>query len=109
MKIKHILLSFVCAVCLFAGEAFALNLQEARTSGAVGERTDGYVAVITNTSEVNALVAEVNAQRKQRYEQIAKDAGQPVDVTARIASQEIISKLPAGAMFMNAAGAWVRK
>ena len=103
------LLSLICAVCLFAGEAFAIDLQQARASGAVGEKTDGYVAAITNTAEVNALVADVNAKRKQRYEQIAKDTGQSVDVTAKIAAQEIITKLPAGATFMNAAGAWVKK
>ncbi len=109
MKIKNVLLSIICLVSLFTFDAFALDLKEARISGAIGEKTDGYVSAITNTPEVNTLAADINAKRKQRYEQIAKDNGQSVDVAAKIASQEIISKLPSGAIFMNAAGAWVKK
>ena len=125
MKIGFLrnLLFVVCAVCLFSsapvpafaeatadkGKAVAIDLQQARASGAIGEKTDGYVAVITNTPEVNAFVAEVNAKRKQHYEQIAKETGQSAEVTAKIASQEIIAKLPVGSTFMNPAGAWVKK
>lgn len=89
--------------------ALALDLQSARSSGAVGEKLDGYVAAIQSSAEVNALVADVNAKRKQEYTRISKENGQPVDVVAKLAMPQIVVKLPAGAMYQGADGSWQKK
>lgn len=89
--------------------ALAMTLEQARTSQAVGEKLDGYVAAVTATPEVQALVSDINAKRQQEYARISGQNGQPVDVVAKLASQQIIGKLPAGSLYQAPGGGWVKK
>lgn len=89
--------------------AFAMTLEEARTSGAVGEKLDGYVAVIKDSPDVQALVGEVNAKRQQEYARISKTNGQSVDVVAKLAAQQIFGKLPAGSFYQASDGGWKKR
>ncbi len=50
---------------IVASPAWALDLHSARSAGTVGEKTDGYAAAIQSSPDVDALVANVNNQRKQ--------------------------------------------
>ncbi len=102
---KHRIATTIAAL-LFATTAFALDLAGARSSGAVGETAEGYVAAITSSAEVDALVASVNAKRKAEYARISKQNGQPVEVVGQLAAPQIISKLPAGSKYQDASGAW---
>lgn len=101
-------LKFVCTflVLMLAFPAFALDLHGARNSGIVGEKSDGYTAVIGNSPEAQAIVQEVNAKRQQEYARISKQNGQPVDVVAKLAAGEIIKSLPAGNKYQGADGSW---
>jgi uncharacterized protein YdbL (DUF1318 family) len=89
--------------------AFALDLHEARSTGMVGEKTDGYIAAVQQTPEVNALVADVNAKRQQEYTRISKQNGQTADVVAKLAAQEIINKLEPGSLYQAADGSWKKR
>jgi len=91
---------------LVAFPAFALDLHQARTSGMVGEKLDGYAAALKATPEVNALVADVNAKRKAEYARISKQNGQPVDVVAKLAAAQIINGLEVGSSYQDANGNW---
>lgn len=104
-----ITISLVLACLAYAPAALALDLQSARTQGLVGEKPDGYVAAVQSSAEVNALVADVNAKRKQEYTRISKENGQPVDVVAKLAAPQIIEKLPSGAMYQGPDGGWKKK
>jgi len=102
---KHsntIILAAIAA--LWALPALALDLQTARGQGLVGERSDGYVAAIK--PEAKALVNEVNAKRKAEYARISKENGQSVDVVAKLAAEQVINNLAAGAMYQDANGNW---
>jgi uncharacterized protein YdbL (DUF1318 family) len=90
----------------FALPAMAIGLADARKQGMVGEKTDGYVAAIKSSGDVNALVSEINAKRKAEYTRISKENGQPVDVVAKLASPQIIEGLPAGSLYRAADGTW---
>lgn len=94
------------AVLLFATSASALDLASARTSGAVGETTSGYITAIESSAEVEALVASVNAKRKAEYARISKQNGQTAEVVGQLAAPQIISKLPVGSKYQDASGAW---
>jgi len=94
---------------LFAGPAFALDLQQARGSGLVGERLDGYIAAVNPSPEVMRLVEEVNAKRKQEYARISKEKGQPVDVVAKLAAEQIISGLAPGSLYQSPDGGWKKR
>ena len=71
----------------------ALDLPEARTQGLVIERQDGYIKAVNNDSKVQELVNKVNAVRKAEYQRISKENGQPVEVVAKIAAEEIARKI----------------
>lgn len=100
-------LSFLFA--LAALPAMALDLQAARSEGLVGEKPDGYVAALKSTPDVTALVTEVNARRKAEYISISRKNGQPVDVVAKLAAEEIINKLPPGTSYQGPDGGWKKR
>lgn len=94
---------------LAAFPAFALDLQQARSTGVVGETLDGYIAVVKPSAEANALVAEVNARRRQEYGRISAANNQPIGVVSSLAAQQIINGLPAGSYYKGPDGAWKRR
>ncbi len=102
---KNIFLTITSFIILGASfAAYALDLQSARSQGLVAEKKDGYVSAVKETTEVNILVNEINALRQQEYKRISGENGQPVSVVAKIASVQIISKLPSGSLYENASG-----
>ena len=94
------------AAALIATPALALELHQARSSGMVGELNNGYVTARQPSAEVGALVADVNARRKQEYARISKQNGQPVDVVAKLAAAQIIGGLDSGSPYQDTQGNW---
>ncbi|MFA6280185.1 MAG: YdbL family protein [Bdellovibrionales bacterium] len=94
---------------LTATPALALDLHSARSTGLVGEKADGYAQALKATPEVQALVADVNAKRQQEYARISKENGQPTSVVAKLAAQQIITNLGAGASYQTPSGEWKKK
>jgi hypothetical protein len=97
-------------VFAWAGAAAALDLDDAKAKGLVGEKTDGYVAAVaaTPSAEVKALVTDVNAKRKVAYQEVATRNGtDPVEV-AKLAAQKLLERAPAGA-WIQADGRWYQK
>lgn len=96
-------------IALLSFPAFALDLHAARAGGQIGEMNDGYVSVMAKSPDVVALVAEVNDKRKTEYSRISKQNGQPVEVVAKLAAQQIIDGLPSGALYQDASGVWKKR
>lgn len=90
-------------------QAFAMDLAQARSSGAVGEKLDGYVAVVKSSPDAQTLVSDVNARRKAEYARISGENKQPADIVAKLAAEQIIKNLPAGSLYQGADGSWVKK
>lgn len=90
--------------------ALALDLDEARTRGLLGERADGYVAAVADvpSAEVTQLAAEINAKRRAHYEEIAKRNGAPAEAVAALAGQKLIQNAPSG-QWVKPNGAWTKK
>lgn len=111
MKLSHMTRSIatMAAIVVLASPAFALDLQSARSTGALGEKNDGYVAVLKPSAEANALAAEVNAGRKAEYTRISKENGQPVNVVAKVAAEAIINKISTGSSYQDSSGNWKTK
>ena len=100
-------ISFIALfLTVLALPAMAIELTDARKQGMVGEKTDGYVAAVKSSADVNALVVEVNAKRKAEYTRISKENGQPVSTVAKLASPQIIEGLPAGSLYQGSDGTW---
>lgn len=97
MKKSKLFYSFLVAVfTLISSQAFALDLQQARSQGIIAEQPNGYITVVKNSPEAAKLASDVNAARKQEYQRISQEKGQPVDVVAKIAAEEIARKLNSG-------------
>jgi uncharacterized protein YdbL (DUF1318 family) len=97
------------ALVLASLPALALDFQQARQQGIVGEKADGYVVPLAKSDEAIRLATDVNAKRKMEYLRISKENGQPVDVVGKLAAQQIVQNLPKGATYMDASGNWVQK
>ena len=100
---------FMVLGLLAAFPAFALDLHEARDSGLIGEKMNGYVAAVQEKPEIQALVAEINAKRRQEYARISGENRQPVDVVAKLAAEQIINNLKKGNLYQAADGSWKRR
>ena len=94
-----------------AGPARAQSLDEARLSGYLGERPDGYLAQRDPAAPGWALdlMAGVNARRRAKYEELADKNGTSLRAVEVVAGEKIIQSLPAGGYYMDANGDWVRK
>lgn len=102
----------VLALVLAAGAAStvpvaAQSLDALRASGAVGERFDGYL--VARDASAKGVVSQVNAKRRQIYEQRAAAQGVPVDQVGRVYAQEILQKAPPGTWFQKPDGNWIQK
>jgi uncharacterized protein YdbL (DUF1318 family) len=97
------------AAMLFAVPAFALDLHAARAQGLVGETLTGYIAVVKDTPDARAVVAEVNAARRAEYARIAAENGQTADVVGTLASEQIINNLEPGEYYKGSDGTWKRR
>ena len=94
---------------LIALPAYALDLDTARDQGLVGEKLDGYVAVVKDGPGVPALVSQINAKRKAEYQKISAKNGEPVDVVAKLAAPKIIGNLKKGHYYQGSDGSWKQK
>ena len=91
--------------------AAAIDLDQARTQGMVGERSDGLVgAVDANASaEVRSLVETVNAARLQEYKSIAQKNGTPLDAVQTVAGEKQVQRARQNKWFvMDASGRWAK-
>ena len=102
---------FVLACALVAMPAAAGPLDDARAAGLVGERVDGYVGAVPASvpADVRVLIDDVNAQRRAKYEEVARQRGVPVDAVAAIAGEKLIARTPSGHFVAGADGRWRRK
>lgn len=89
--------------------AWALDLQQAKSQGLVGEQLNGYLGVIKPSAEVQALVKKINQDRRAYYKEIAKRNATTQDVVEVLAGKKAIQKTSAGLYIQNTSGAWIKK
>lgn len=111
-RIFHTLM--VCAIVLGLAivPAWAKDqLDSAKDSGLVGERTDGYLGIVTSapSPDIKNLVDDINAKRKKAYQEIATEQGQPVHVIERLMVKKLLNRAEPGHYFMREDGTWVKK
>lgn len=89
----------------------ALDLGAAKQQGLVGEKPDGLIAAVNGAgnADVQALVRDINAQRMDKYEALAKKHGVQVAVIQARAGSKLVGGTPAGQYFMTPGGQWQQK
>jgi len=96
------------SLLLICQPAMALDLRAAKAQGLVGETTTGYLAPVKATPEAQKLVNNINAKRKQHYQQIAKRNKTALNTVEQRAGKKAIEKTPPG-QFININGSWQKK
>ena len=86
----------------------ALDLGDAKARGLVGETASGYLAAVKSSPEIEALVRDINAQRKAHYQKIANQHQVGLAAVEARAGQKAIDKTPAG-QFVDTGGGWQKK
>lgn len=89
--------------------AFALSLEDAKSQGLVGERSDGYLGAVSTASDVVILVKDINNKRRDEYERIAKQNGQPRSVIEKLAASKAYERTPSGQYLQGSDGSWMKK
>ena len=102
--------AFVTAtlITLLSVAALAEDLGTAKSKGLVGETNSGYVAAVEPSDKVNALVTDINQQRKARYSAIAKENNISLNAVEARAGLKAIEKTPDG-HYVNTGEGWQKK
>ncbi len=111
MNMKKLTWQSIGALTLFLGialQALALDLGEAKSRGLVGETARGYIAAVKTSTEVDALVKDINSRRKAQYRKIAKKNGIGLEAVEVRAGQRAIAKTPTGE-YVNTGAGWEKK
>jgi uncharacterized protein YdbL (DUF1318 family) len=107
---KQILTGFFL-ILLGINAAFAVSLKEAKSSGLVGERNDGYLGYVVTppSDEVKAVVKGVNNKRRTKFSESAKGNNLQTDQVANQFYQRAIGATAKGNYYQDANGTWVKK
>ncbi len=91
--------------------AHALSLDDAKAKGLVGERSTGYLGIVTTSpsADVKQLVQQINAKRRALYQKKAGKAGVSLEIMELRTGERLQQMTPAGAYIQDANGRWVRK
>ena len=103
LKVLFVGLLSLNAACVFAGD-----LQQAKSAGLVGEQLNGYLGAVSSDAEAKALVADINAKRKAKYESIASQNSTSLETVELLAGKKAIEKTQAGNYIQTATG-WKKK
>ncbi len=107
---KQLAMGF-CLMLMGINIAFGLSLQEAKTTGLVGERNDGYVGYVVTPpqDEVKVLVKLVNNKRRVKFSDSAKRNSLKTEQVANLFYQRALQATAAGNYYQDASGAWIKK
>lgn len=106
---KRLLIYFILSFTAFS--AFALDLQQAKTQGLVGEANTGFVAATTASPSQNVkqLIIIVNNQRNAQFKKIAVSHGLSVREVSHLAYKKAVEKTQTGHYYQNSSGRWIKK
>lgn len=97
------------AVLALAGAPVAASAQawkQARAAGVIGEQTDGYLGVVDRNAAQQALVDDINIQRKAAYTRQAQEEGTTVEAAGISGGCVLIRSLSAGMKYRAPGAPW---
>ena len=106
---KNIIYTLIFTLTLLVGTTYALELQDAKKQGLVGETASGYLAPVSNNEQIVLdLVSDINAKRKAHYQGIAKDNTTPLQTVEQLAGKKAMAKTPSG-QYVDDGSGWQKK
>lgn len=91
--------------------AWAIDLQEAKAQGLVGEANTGYLEAVQQpaSAEVRALIDDVNSKRRVKFQETADNNNiRPEQVSHRF-YELAVKKTAPGHFYQDAGGSWQKK
>ncbi|WP_432464206.1 YdbL family protein [Agarivorans sp. QJM3NY_33] len=93
----------------FSLSVSAMDLDDAKAKGWVGEQTNGLLGIVSHRAEVSDLVNNINQQRLAKYQQIARENGLSEQQVAILAGKKAIERSQSGHYIQSPAGTWLIK
>ena len=109
---RHLRAMFAAALMMVTGAvtpALALDLDEARAAGQIGEWPDGLVGPVApgSNAEVTALVETINKARLDAYRALAQKEGTPLDAVQAVAGERQLQAAARNGWYvMDSGGRW---
>ena len=109
-QVKHtkLMVLFTTFALFFSALAFALTLGEAKERGLVGERDNGYLGIVVQQSDVQSLIAEINAKRKSKYTALAERNNITLQDVEKLAAKKAFDRTKKG-HYLQVNGTWIKK
>lgn len=96
---------------LFSLASYATTLDQAKSQGFVGERNNGYLALLQENApqSVKSLVISINEKRKAVYNEKAVKAGVSLKVMETRIAQRLQQRAISGHYIQMQSGEWHKK
>jgi uncharacterized protein YdbL (DUF1318 family) len=113
-KLKQLAVSLPAALLISAlsiSVAMAGPLDQPKADGLIGEQANGYLGLVSQgaSPDIKALVRDVNAKRKTRYQSIAKKQGVSLSEVEKVGGATAIEKTLRGNYIKDSSGRWRKK
>jgi uncharacterized protein len=106
---KTILLGAILWGLVGVQPLLALSLEEAKASGMVGEKSNGYLGVVAEGhAGAETLVNDINQKRRLAYQEIAIRERANLKAVEKLAGEKAIEKTKPG-NFIEGSGGWIKK
>ena len=95
----------------WSAPSWAISLQDAKAQGLVGEQPNGYLGLVKANAgaDVKAMMNNINAQRKNEYQAIARRNKTELNVVEALAGKKAIEMTPSGQYVKLPSGQWVKR
>jgi uncharacterized protein YdbL (DUF1318 family) len=110
-KLSKTFALFALLVAVMATPAWAISKDEAKSQGLIGERSNGYLGMVTSSpsADLRTLVSDINNKRKAAYSSGAKKSGVERSVFEIRMGQRLQERTPAGFYIQLQNGNWQKK
>ncbi len=91
--------------------AMAGPLDQPKADGLIGEQANGYLGLVSQNvpADVKALVRDVNARRKSRYQKIAGNQNVPLSEVEKVGGTTAMDRTLRGNYIKDSSGRWRKK
>lgn len=109
IRLVFVLIATFVLVCL--NGAYAVDLDQAKSQGLIGEQRNGYLGTVSGSSspELQELINSINQKRKVKYLKIAKETGSTLPQVEILAGKKAQEKTATGHFIQTPDGGWKRK
>ena len=110
MSRKLLIVAAFAIAAAAAADAQTPTVDQARASGVVGERFDGYLGFAAPPSAtVKSQVSTINIRRRALYSRLAASKGASAQDVGLTAGCQLLDRLEIGQAYMLADGVWRRR